>query len=85
VVLELQRLGRIDITGALVLRAISRDLRRASVEVTISGVQPQCRRLVESVFAGEGVDYTRAARPTRSGSHDEEQVDDTPPQGPASA
>lgn len=60
--LELQRLGRIDLTGALVLRAICRDLGRAGVHVSLSGVQPQWRQLVESVFAGEAVDYTRATR-----------------------
>jgi SulP family sulfate permease len=62
VALELQRLGRIDITGALVLRGISRDLGRGGVAVSLSGVQPQWRRLVESVFAGESIDYARAAR-----------------------
>ena len=36
--LELQRLGRIDLTGALVLRDISRDLGRAGTAVAVSGV-----------------------------------------------
>jgi SulP family sulfate permease len=67
VALELQRLGRIDLTGALVLRAICRDLGRAGVEVSVSGVQPQWQRLVEAVFADEPVDYTR---PTRPRDHD---------------
>jgi len=61
--LELQRLGRIDLTGALVLRAISRDLGRAGVEVAVTGVQPQWRQLVEAVFADEPVHYTRSAPP----------------------
>ncbi len=57
--LHLQRLGRIDLTGALVLRAITRDLARADVPVEIQGVQPQCQRLVEAVFAQDTVGYTR--------------------------
>ncbi len=61
--LQLQRLGRIDLTGALVLRAISRDLARAGVEVTVAGVQPQWRQLVEAVFADEQVHYTPTAPP----------------------
>lgn len=61
--LQLQRLGRIDLTGALVLRAISRDLGRAGVEVAVAGVQPQWRQLVEAVFADEPVHYTRSAPP----------------------
>lgn len=61
VVLHLQRLGRIDLTGALVLRAICRDLARADVPVQIRGVQPHNRRLVEAVLAGDEVAYTRAA------------------------
>jgi sulfate permease, SulP family len=70
VALELQRLGRIDLTGALVLRAISRDLHRADVHVAVTGVQPQWQRLVEAVFRDESVDYTRSARP--QDRHDEE-------------
>lgn len=57
--LHLQRLGRIDLTGALVLRAICRDLARADVPVEIQGVQPQCQRLVEAVFSRDSVGYTR--------------------------
>lgn len=67
--LELQRLGRIDLTGALVLRDIARDLGRGGTVVTVSGVQPQWRQLVESVFAGEPVHYTRSVPST--GQHDE--------------
>ncbi|WP_148571376.1 SulP family inorganic anion transporter [Nocardioides caldifontis] len=60
--LHLQRLGRIDLTGALVLRDICRDLADAGVHVVISGVQPQCRRLVGSVLGEEGIDHTHGAR-----------------------
>ena len=64
--LHLQRLGRIDLTGALALQAICRDLAGAGVSVVISGVQPQCRRLLDNVFAGEGIDYTHGPRATPS-------------------
>ncbi|MEZ5096535.1 MAG: SulP family inorganic anion transporter [Nocardioides sp.] len=59
--LHLQRLGRVDLTGALVLRAITRDLARADVPVAIQGVQPQCQRLIEAVFSRDQVGYTRHA------------------------
>jgi SulP family sulfate permease len=67
--LHLHRLGRIDLTGALVLRAICRDLAGAEVTVVISGVQPQCRRLVDRVFAQEGFDHTHGPRNTVSPAH----------------
>ncbi len=87
VALELQRLGRIDLTGALVLRAICRDLARGGVRVSMSGVQPQWRQLVEAVMADEPVDYTRATRErdrrsTHQPSQDGEPPDDTAPRGP---
>lgn len=67
--IHLQRLGRIDVTGALVLRAICRDLARAAVPVVLSGVQPQCRGLLDRVLAGEGIDYTHGPRNTVSPAH----------------
>jgi SulP family sulfate permease len=67
--IHLQRLGRIDVTGALVLRAICRDLARADVPVVLSGVQPQCRGLLDRVLAGEGIDYTHGPRNTVSPAH----------------
>ncbi len=67
--LHLQRLGRIDLTGALVLRAICSDLAGADVTVVISGVQPQCRPLVDKVFAGYGFDHTHGPRNTVSPAH----------------
>ncbi len=85
--LELQRLGRIDLTGALVLRAICRDLGRAGVHVSVSGVQPQWQQLVEAVFADERVDYTRATHQRdRSAQQDDGteetgRSDDTPSPG----
>lgn len=67
--IHLQRLGRIDLTGALVLRAICRDLARAAVPVVLSGVQPQCRGLLDRVLAGEGIDWTHGPRNTVSPAH----------------
>lgn len=85
VILELQRLGRIDLTGALVLRAICRDLGRGGITVSVSGVQPQWQQLVESVLADEPVDYTRAARERDrqppATPEEGEQTDDSPEPG----
>ncbi len=67
--LHLQRLGRVDLTGALVLRDICRDLAAADVAVVISGAQPQSRRLIGTVLAGEGVDHTHGPRNTVSPAH----------------
>lgn len=67
--IHLQRLGRVDLTGALVLRAICRDLARAGVPVTLSGAQPQYRGLLDRVLAGEGIDYTHGPRNTISPAH----------------
>lgn len=80
--LHLQRLGRIDLTGALVLRAITRDLARAHVPVEIQGVQPHCQRLVESVFSRDEVGYTR--RPENDLAHDH-RVEDTDDSSPRTA
>jgi SulP family sulfate permease len=76
--IHLQRLGRVDLTGALVLRAICRDLARADVPVTLSGAQPQYRGLLDRVLAGEGIDYTHGPRNTISPAHprlDERRTD----------
>lgn len=50
VVVHLDQVGRLDLTGALVLRSLIDDMRDADAEVTITGTQPQARRLVESVL-----------------------------------
>ena len=67
--IHLQRLGRIDVTGALALRSICRDLAAAGVPVVLSGVPEHSRRLLSKVLAGEGVDHTHAARNTASPAH----------------
>ena len=64
--IHLQRLGRIDVTGALALRSICRDLATAGVPVVLSGAPEHSRRLLGKVFDGEGVDHTHAARNTVS-------------------
>jgi SulP family sulfate permease len=59
--IHLQRLGRVDLTGALVLRAICNDLARADVPVLLSGAQMHNRRIVQAVFARDPVKHTHAA------------------------
>lgn len=54
VVVHLDRVGRLDLTGALVLRGLVDDMRAAKAEVVITGTQPQARRLVESVLEPPG-------------------------------
>lgn len=50
IVVHLDQLGRLDLTGALVLRSLVEDMRRADASVLIEGTQPQARRLVDSVL-----------------------------------
>lgn len=59
--IHLQRLGRIDLSGALVLRDLVRDLVRTGVSVGLSGTQPHNRRLIEATFADEGIAYAVTA------------------------
>ena len=80
--LHLQRLGRVDLTGALVLRAICRDLARGGVPVHLSGAQPQTRRLVEAVFAEDPIRYTRAASATGDQWDREGSDESSPPRPP---
>jgi SulP family sulfate permease len=67
--IHLQRLGRIDVTGAIVLRGICRDLAAAEVPVVISGVPPHSRRLIRKVLADEDIDHTHGPRNTVSPAH----------------
>jgi sulfate permease, SulP family len=50
-VVHLDGLGRIDITGALVLRALLDDARSAGLEVEITDVSPSARPHLENVIA----------------------------------
>ncbi len=51
VVMNLRGLGRIDITGALVLRQLKEDLARAGVQVDFTEVPDQAKRLLGEVLA----------------------------------
>ena len=48
--LRLDRLGRIDLSGALVLDAVIKDARLAGLEVHVSGAPPQARRVLGRVL-----------------------------------
>ena len=52
VVVHLDQLGRLDLTGALVLRSLVEDVQRAGATVTVEGTLPQARRLVDAVLGG---------------------------------
>ncbi|PXY26888.1 hypothetical protein BAY60_10285 [Prauserella muralis] len=49
-VIDLTRLGRIDTTGALVLRSVLDQARDAGLAARIRGVPPQSRRLTERIL-----------------------------------
>ncbi len=53
VAVHLDGLGRIDTTGALALRALLDDARRAGLEVDVLDVRPRWRKLVERVIQSE--------------------------------
>ena len=69
-VVHLDGLGRIDLTGALALRAVVHDARGAGFEVEIRDVRPRWRALVERVIESEEDPLGRwpADRPYRSGA-----------------
>ena len=62
VVVHLDRLGRLDLTGALVLRSLVEDMQRGDADVVIEGTQPQARRLVDAVLGRGVADCRRANR-----------------------
>jgi SulP family sulfate permease len=76
-VVHLDGLGRVDLTGALVLRGVLADARAAGLEVEVRDVPPQAKKIVGRVLAGqapisplvEGGRFTppapRARRPRR--------------------
>jgi SulP family sulfate permease len=49
-VLDLGALGRLDITGAMALRAVIDEARRAGISAELAGVHARDRRLVERVI-----------------------------------
>lgn len=50
VVVHLDRLGRLDLTGALILRSLLDDLRAGGTQVHVEGTPPQAERLVSTVL-----------------------------------
>ncbi len=52
-VLDLGALGRLDITGAMALRTVIDQARRAGISAEVVGVQPRDRRLVDLVVESE--------------------------------
>jgi SulP family sulfate permease len=61
VVLHLERLGRLDVTGALALRSFVDDMRLSGVRVVIAGSQPQAQRLLSTVV-GDALDAPDSER-----------------------
>jgi SulP family sulfate permease len=51
--IDLYRLGRIDVTGALVLRSVIDQARDAGLDTSIEGVPPQSQQLTQRVLSGE--------------------------------
>ena len=68
VVIHLDGLGRIDLTGALALKEVVDSLVRSGVPATLAGVPPQARDLIDNVFSpmplvtGRGDDRPETAR-----------------------
>lgn len=52
-VVHLDALGRLDVTGAIALRAVLDAARRSEVAAELAGVQPRDRRLVDRVVEAE--------------------------------
>ncbi|MXX71381.1 MAG: SulP family inorganic anion transporter, partial [Gemmatimonadetes bacterium] len=50
VVIHLEGLGRIDLTGALVLKRVVEELGGSGIPATLTGVPPQARELIDNVF-----------------------------------
>ncbi len=48
--LDMSSLGRIDYTGALAMKTVSNEARLAGLEVEITGMPPQARRIMQQVF-----------------------------------
>ncbi|MDQ4059213.1 MAG: SulP family inorganic anion transporter [Actinomycetota bacterium] len=52
VVVHLDGLGRIDLTGALALRALLEDARQAGLEPTLDGIPPPAAKIIARVIEG---------------------------------
>jgi SulP family sulfate permease len=53
VVFDLSAIGRIDLTGALVLKTLVEDARLAGLEAEIEFVPPHAERVLTAVWQGE--------------------------------
>ncbi len=49
-VIDLRRLGRIDYTGALVIKNVAKEAEEAGLTVSVSAMQPQARRILQRVL-----------------------------------
>jgi SulP family sulfate permease len=47
---QLERLGRIDTTGAMVLRSVLDQARDAGLEATVDGIPPQSQQLTDRIL-----------------------------------
>ncbi len=50
VVIHLEGLGRIDLTGAMVLKRLVEEVGQSGIPATLKGVPPQARELIDNVF-----------------------------------
>jgi len=50
VVIHLEGLGRIDLTGALVLKRAVEEMRTLGIPSSLKGVPPQARELIDNIF-----------------------------------
>ena len=50
---HMERVGRVDLTGALVLDGLVADLRSTGVEVAVLDVHPETARALHGLLAGE--------------------------------
>lgn len=56
VLLHLERLGRLDVTGALALRSLIDDLASSGVRLVLTDPQPQARRILRAVCGQASLD-----------------------------
>ena len=54
VIFHVERLGRVDLTGAIVLESLIRDLRAAGTRVEVEGVHPHTAKALRRVLAHAG-------------------------------
>ena len=57
VVIHLEGLGRIDLTGALVLKRAVEEMRALGIPSSLKGVPPQARELIDNLFGKPPATY----------------------------